>query len=84
MIIPLVTVVLLFLPQKWIARWTQILLVLGACEWLRASWTYVSVRQEFDQPWTRLAIILGGVALFTLLSALSFQSSTLRRRYRLG
>ena len=82
MAVPLATVLLLAWPRKWVARWTQCLLALGAFEWIRATLTYVAARQEQGMPWGRLAIILGSVALFTLLSALAFQSHALRRRYR--
>jgi hypothetical protein len=37
---------------------------------------------ESAQPWTRLAIILGGVACFTLVSALLLEFPPVRRRYR--
>ena len=83
MVVPLAVLVLLFWPKRWIARLAQVTLVVGALEWLRAMAGYVSVRMELGMPWTRLAIILGGVALFTLLSALVFQIPRLRRRYQL-
>lgn len=82
MVVPLALVVLLVWPRKWVARLTQLILVLGALEWIRATLAYVSVRQDLGLPWGRLAIILGSVALFTLLSSLVFETRTLRRRYR--
>jgi hypothetical protein len=60
----------------------QTALLLGAVEWVRTLILIVQMRMEFGQPWTRLAIILGVVALFTGLSALVFQSKALRMRYR--
>ena len=83
MVVPLAVLVLLIWPRRWIARLAQVTLAVGALEWLRAMAGYVSVRMELDMPWMRLAIILGGVALFTLLSTLVFQTRRLRRRYRL-
>ena len=83
MAVPLAVLLLLVWPRKWVARLTQLVLVLGALEWLRATFVYVAARQDLGMPWVRLAIILGSVALVTLLSALVFQSRTLRRRYRL-
>jgi hypothetical protein len=72
---------LLLLPRPWVARLTQFVLVLGALEWLRALYYFAAMRSAFGEPWMRLAIILGAVALFTALSALVFRSSGLRRRY---
>ena len=39
------------------------------------------MRVAFGEPWTRLAMILGAVALFTALSALVFRSKSLRDFY---
>ena len=50
----------------------QALLVLGALEWLRALYGLAAMRMAFGEPWTRLAFILGAVALFTGLSGLVF------------
>jgi len=57
-------------------------LILGALEWLRSLYYLAAMRIAWDQPWTRLAIILGAVALFTALSGLVFNSKALRARYR--
>jgi hypothetical protein len=73
---------LLFLRRAWVPGLFQLLLLLGALEWLRSIYVLVSMRIAFEQPWTRLALILGAVALFTLLSGLVFRSRALRRYYR--
>ena len=75
---------LLFVQKPWIPRLFQVLLVLGAIEWLRSLYFFAAMRIAWDQPWTRLAVILGAVALFTALSGLVFQGRALRARYRLG
>ena len=68
-LLSLVLLVPLFVPRPWaqaLARWA---LVLGVLVWL---WTLVGdVRQRlaFGEPWLRLALILGAVALFTGWSA---------------
>lgn len=75
---------LLFFPQGWAARFVQVALIYGTIEWVRTLWVFVAERSEAGQPWTRLAIILGVVALFTAGSAMSFSlSRPLRRRYGL-
>jgi len=73
---------LLFLRQAWVPWLLQLVLVLGAAEWLRTLYALASMRIAFEQPWMRLAVILGAVALFTLLSGLVFRSRALQRRYR--
>ena len=73
---------LLFLKEVWVVRVIQIALLLGSVEWLRTLYMFAQQRIAMDEPWTRLVIILGGVALFTALSALVFRSSALRERFR--
>ena len=73
---------LLLLKDRWVARVLQICLLLGSLEWLRTLYPYALQRIELDQPWIRLVIILGSVAAFTALSALVFQSQSLRKRYK--
>lgn len=53
----------------------QGLLVAGAVEWLATAIRLVADRQAQGLPWLRLAIILGVVALCTLLSALPLRTS---------
>jgi hypothetical protein len=74
---------LLFLRKHWVPRLFQGLLILASLEWLRALYFFAAMRIAWDQPWTRLAVILGAVALFTLLSGLVFQSARLRAYYGL-
>ena len=73
---------LLFLRQSWVPRVFQVLLVLGALEWLHTLYAFARIRIALEQPWTRLAVILGAVALFTGLSALVFRSRALKFLYR--
>ena len=73
---------LLFLRKRWVPRLFQILLLVGAFEWLRTLYVFAAMRIAWDQPWGRLALILGGVALFTALSALVFRNGKLRRYYQ--
>ena len=69
---------LLLIPRKLaLLRLLQGLLVIGALEWLRTLWTMVQVRQAMDEPWTRLVLILGVVAAFTLATAYSNDANQL-------
>jgi len=78
LIIPL----LLFYRNRWVPRIMQLFLVLAAFEWIRTTLLLVSERQAQGQPWLRMGIILGGVAVFTLLSVLIFKNKKLALRYR--
>jgi len=80
-ILALVFMFFLFIRGKWVARLSQVFLVIGALEWVRTLLGLVEMRQAMSMPWIRLAVILGLVALFTGLSALVFQSRSLKERY---
>lgn len=62
---------LLFIGRPWSSRIVQILLLLATIEWLRTVVDLVLLRQDAGLPWLRLAIIIGGVLVFTLISALT-------------
>jgi len=72
---------LLLLRKTWVPWIIQVTLLLGAVEWLRTLYLVAQMRIEFGMPWTRLAIILGTVALLTACSCLVFRNKALRRRY---
>jgi len=76
--------VVLLVKRAWAARLTQFVLFLGGIEWVRTLLVFAAGRREMGQPWTRLAVILGTVALFTVGSGLLFSlSGDLRKRYGL-
>jgi hypothetical protein len=75
---------LVFVRRPWAARTLQAALLFASAEWLRTTVFFVHVRKSLGQPWTRLAVILGAVALLTALSALVFETSRLRARYGLS
>ena len=37
--------------------------------WIHTALNIIAVRKAAEEPWTRMAIILGGVALFALITA---------------
>ena len=88
-LIPLVVPALLFpvlllFRRAWTARLVQIILVLGALEWIRTLIFLVAERRAYGLPWIRLVIIIGLVAVFTGSSALLFSyCRSLRKRYKL-
>jgi hypothetical protein len=77
----LVVLGLLGVRRAWAARSLQAVLLLGAAEWVRTLLRLYAERREAGQPALRMAIILGGVALVTALSALVFRASRVRSWY---
>jgi hypothetical protein len=73
---------LLFLLRK---RRSLILLQLAACGaaavWLWAALALVAMRQQVGRPWTAAAVILGAVALLTLVAGLLLNSRCMQERY---
>jgi len=79
----IVLIALLFVRQPWVARLIQIALILGALEWIWTLFDLLQVRVAMGQPYIRMMVIIGVVAAVTLISALLFQTSTLKRIYKL-
>jgi len=75
---------LLMVRKYWVPWVMQIVLLLGAVEWLRTLFFVAQMRIEYDMPWMRMAIILGAVALFTACSGLVFRGKALGNRYSGG
>ncbi|MBI5240745.1 MAG: hypothetical protein HY926_09755 [Elusimicrobia bacterium] len=61
---------LLAVRKPWASRTLQLVLAAGALEWLRTLASLVQQRQAQGEPYLRLAVILGAVALVTALSIL--------------
>ncbi len=75
---------LLFIRKSWVPRTIQLLLLLGALEWIRAMMGYIEIRKSINDDWGRLAIILITVSLLTALSGLVFRGKSLKKLYRLN
>ena len=69
---------LLFVPRRWAARLVQAGLLAGTVVWVRALGEFAGQRRAMGLPYTRLAVILGGVALATALCLLVFRSERAR------
>ena len=79
----LILIALLFVRRSWVARLMQVVLVLGALEWLRTMYEIAQIRALHGQPYGRMLVILGIVAAVALCSALLFQSPKLKKIYGL-
>ena len=82
--ISLLAIALVVVRRPWAARIMQVLLLLGALEWLRSAIELVQARTEAGQPYLRLALILCAVLLLTALSALVVQTRRLKAYFKLG
>jgi len=60
---------LAFVVRPWARRALGLVLLCGTFEWLRAAWGYAALRASMGLPYTRLLVILGGVAALTFISA---------------
>ena len=81
MTICLLSPVFLLLRRAWATRLVQLVLVLGALEWVRTTLQIHAVRVEEGRDWLRMSIILLSVAAFTFASALTFFLPAFRRHY---
>jgi len=77
----LVTIVCLAAPLLLLVRTpavriaVQIMLVIAAAEWVRTAFVIAQERAASGAPVTRMFVILGSVALFTLLSAIPLRAA---------
>lgn len=74
--------VLLLIPRRWVVIVFRILLLAGAAEWLRTAFLLTQARLAQGQPWFRMILILGSVALFTAATSLVFRHEKFRNFYR--
>ncbi len=81
MVISLVIPWVLFIRHRWAVRAVQAALLIASLEWIRTAIILAEERLDAGDPWKRMAIILGSVALWTLCSALLFETPPMRRRY---
>ena len=73
-------IALLFVPRRWAGRTVQLVLAAGAVEWMLTAYTLAQLRLRHDEPYVRLVVILGGVAVFSAIAAAVFQPPALRAR----
>lgn len=82
--VSLALIPLLAVPRPWAANLARIALVVGALEWVRTLVMIAAIRFSAGIPAWRMILILGTVAVLTLLAALVFQHRRLRAFYRLS
>lgn len=74
------TAMLCFSRQGWARIVCSFILFLGAFLWVKTGIDFIQIRMAVGQPWVRLAVIMGGVSVFSLLGAwiLSLERTALR------
>jgi hypothetical protein len=77
-------IALLLVRQPWVARFMQLVLILGALEWAHTIYELVQVRTAHGMPYIRMVVILGVVAAVTCLSALLFELPEMKKTYGLN
>lgn len=75
---------ILLSKKKWTMRIFQVFLLVGGAVWIERTISLVRSRQQLNQSWIRLAVILGAVALFTILSTLVFKSKKIQGIFTKG
>jgi peptidoglycan/LPS O-acetylase OafA/YrhL len=68
--------------RPWVPRLSQAALALGAIVWIVTAALLAKERIRMGEPYIRMVVILGGVAILCAGSALLFETALLRRRYR--
>ncbi len=82
-IISLLIPLILIWKNKFSARTVQLFLIIYGFEWIRTINYYAQIRIAKGEDWSRLAIILGIVALLNFAAILVFRSKSMKERYKL-
>jgi len=77
----LVTPALFLYRRRWILIVLQVFAYAASATWVVTLLRIVEQRQLVGSPWTAAALILGAVALLSLLAGLLLNSRSLRERY---
>jgi hypothetical protein len=72
---------LLLIKKRWSWLAVQLLTYAGAAVWLYTTITLVQERIYWGIPWSRLAMILGGVALFTSWAGYLLNAAPVKEKY---
>lgn len=72
---------LLFVRERWVPRVLQVFLLAGVALWVGSIATLVPERIAAGEPWRRMAVILGAVALLALAGAALLAGERVREHY---
>jgi hypothetical protein len=72
----------LFVRHQWILRFWQGVLAVAAIIWIDTTYGIVQFRQELNQPWLRLMIIMSAVIAFTVFSGFWLENKRIKAFYQ--
>lgn len=81
MIVSILVPLLLLIKKRWVLIVIQLFALAGAGVWIYTIVIIADERMRSGEPWIRMAVILGGVALFTLLSGLLLNLKKVKENY---
>lgn len=79
----LLAIALLFVRRAWAVQLLQVILGLATIEWVRALVGLTRQRMQMGEPWVRLVVILGAVAVLTALSLAALFTRRASEHYRM-
>jgi len=82
MVATLILPILLLSRQRFALYFNQVALIAGAGMWLLVAYALMEMRREVGQPYLRMVVILGSVALIALVSAGLLAAPKVRGRFR--
>jgi hypothetical protein len=81
MIVSLLAPCLLFIKRRWSLIALRVFTILGGGVWIVAIVDIAKIRITMGEPWGKMAVILGVVALFTIFAGLLLNSSKVKEKY---
>ncbi len=77
----ILTPFILLIKERWSLIVLQALMYIGGCVWISTLIGIAQRRILSGEPWSRMAYILGAIALFTILSGLLLNSPKVKEKY---
>ena len=82
MILSLLIPLLFLIRKRWALLSLQIVTYAGSLVWIQSTIEYARQRSMSGESWTRLAVILVSVAVFTFITGLLLNSRKMKAVYR--
>jgi len=77
----MLTCLTLFIPNRWVLRGWQVMLLLFGLIWIKITITIILMRLEAGKPLMRLLLIMGAMVTINFLSLLATRNKTVRKFY---
>jgi hypothetical protein len=73
---------LLWVRRPWAAYSVQTILAMGIVVWILTGYGIALIRIQNGEPWIRMAVILGAVAIMALYAILGFRHQRIKAWFR--